>query len=262
MPDPSSAIGDYDLLLVTFDAEVPADWAQALSRALVAGIRVRHIDDYLEDAHRRVVVAHFRCVDADDDRRAGYRWRKPLLDNLLIVAFSPISMAIALVVAAAIMVAMGPPVFFVQARVGRNGVVFRMAKFRTMDARGPGGAVTLAQDDRVTPLGRLLRRYHVDELPQFWHVLQGAMSLVGPRPEQPTLAKGYASLDPAFAHRLLVRPGITGWAQVCSGYAGDLAESELKLAYDLYYLKYASLALDAEILTRTIWTIIRAVGVR
>jgi lipopolysaccharide/colanic/teichoic acid biosynthesis glycosyltransferase len=139
-----------------------------------------------------------------------------------------------------------------------------MLKLRTMRAAAPSDAViaTTRQDPRITPFGRWLRRFRIDELPQLWNVLVGDMSLIGPRPEQPALAERYARDVPAFAYRQLVRPGITGWAQVRAGYAADLEETKIKLAYDLFYLKNFTLGLDLRILIRTVWTLISGAGVR
>jgi lipopolysaccharide/colanic/teichoic acid biosynthesis glycosyltransferase len=158
---------------------------------------------------------------------------------------------------------MGRPVFFRQARVGLGGRPFMILKLRTMRPCDSDGQIATAIGDRrITPVGRWLRRLHIDELPQLWNVLVGEMSLIGPRPEQPALAEAYAREDPAFASRALMRPGITGWAQVRAGYAADLAETRVKLAHDLYYLKNCSFGLDVEICARTVWALLGGAGTR
>jgi lipopolysaccharide/colanic/teichoic acid biosynthesis glycosyltransferase len=124
------------------------------------------------------------------------------------------------------------------------------------------GVATIRNDTRITPLGKWLRRFRIDELPQLWNVLKGDMSIVGPRPEQRSLSDDYTRAIPAFAYRSMVRPGITGWAQVRAGYAADLAETRIKLGYDLFYLKYFSFSLDVQILLRTIWILLSGRGVR
>jgi lipopolysaccharide/colanic/teichoic acid biosynthesis glycosyltransferase len=190
-------------------------------------------------------------------RRAAYRAGKRLFDVLASTALVPLALPIILLAGAGIIATMGRPVFFTQPRVGREGRVFRIVKLRTMrpgPREGAGVATATARDDnRITALGRWLRRHHIDELPQLWNVLAGDMSLVGPRPEQPKLAETYIRQLPAFAHRQLVRPGVTGWAQVRAGYAADLAETRVKLQYDLFYLENASFLLDLRILARTAW---------
>src|SRR5437867_1964661 len=132
------------------------------------------------------------------------------------------------------------PVFFRQLRLGESGKVFEILKFRTMidGAEQPGMAVWAKEDDpRVTRIGRVLRRTRVDELPQLWNVLRGEMSIVGPRPERPEFLELLRETVPFWTRRHLVKPGITGWAQVCHGYTADAMATADKLAYDLYYLK-------------------------
>lgn len=115
---------------------------------------------------------------------------------------------------------------------------------------------------RITRLGHFLRRYRIDELPQLWNVALGDMSIVGPRPEWHVLSTQYESEFQAFQYRHLVRPGITGWAQVRGGYASDLAETRVKVGYDLFYIKNFSFALDLQILVRTVWTLVSGSGAR
>jgi lipopolysaccharide/colanic/teichoic acid biosynthesis glycosyltransferase len=208
----------------------------------------------------RLAVGNPDDVGAIDPRRASRRARKRLFDVLVIGGLSPIIILVATGVAAAIAVTTGEEIFFVQERVGLNGRVFQMWKFRTMVTDRPGAEVTLVEDDRVTPLGRLLRKSHLDELPQVWNVLVGDMSLVGPRPEQPSLAHRYTLESPEFALRLVALPGITGWAQVCCSYAGDHPETMIKLAHDLYYIEHQTLAFDVRILVKTVEVIARRDG--
>ena len=194
---------------------------------------------------------------------AGYRRGKRLLDIGAVVILAPLAAPIVAVAGAVILLTMGWPVFFSQPRVGLGGREFLILKLRTMRKAGPAGErATAIGDGRVTPFGRWLRRFHIDELPQLWNVLAGEMSLVGPRPEQPGLAAAYAQQAPGFAYRQLVRPGITGWAQVHAGYAGDLEEIRVRLVYDLHYLRNVSFGLDLEICVRTIWVVVSGRGAR
>lgn len=139
-----------------------------------------------------------------------------------------------------------------------------MYKLRTMrdSADNRVGTATSIGDNRVTKAGQILRRFRIDELPQLWNVLKGDMSLIGPRPEQEGLSYAYISSVPSFAYRSLVRPGITGWAQVNAGYAANLEESRVKLSYDLFYVKNISFSLDIQIVLRTVFTILGGAGVR
>jgi lipopolysaccharide/colanic/teichoic acid biosynthesis glycosyltransferase len=151
-----------------------------------------------------------------------------------------------------------------QRRVGRLGRVFVVHKFRTMrrDAEAETGPVWASKegDARVTPIGRWLRRMRLDELPQFWNVLKGEMSLVGPRPERPEFVEHLTRDIPYYGQRHVVRPGVTGWAQVRYTYGASTEDALQKLQYDLYYIKNSSLALDFFIIFDTIKTVIRRRG--
>jgi lipopolysaccharide/colanic/teichoic acid biosynthesis glycosyltransferase len=141
-----------------------------------------------------------------------------------------------------------------QARVGRDGQRFSILKYRTMRA-APDGAPnewTTEDDPRITPFGRVLRRTHLDELPQVVNIVRGDLSVVGPRPEQPHYVEELTAKIPFYDLRHLVRPGLTGWAQVKFGYAGDERDALEKLQYDFFYLRHQSLALDARIMVRTL----------
>ncbi|MDP6369653.1 MAG: sugar transferase, partial [Planctomycetota bacterium] len=167
------------------------------------------------------------------------------------------------VVALAIRLSGRGPVLYSQTRVGERGRRFRVHKFRTMatNAEDSGEAVWAAPtDQRATWVGRWLRASRLDELPQFWNVLRGQMSLVGPRPERPEFIARLQPSIPFYRARLLVRPGLTGWAQVKQGYAGSLGDSLVKLQYDLYYINHQSLYLDLLILLKTIGVVLRLRG--
>jgi exopolysaccharide biosynthesis polyprenyl glycosylphosphotransferase len=146
------------------------------------------------------------------------------------------------------------PLVYRQTRVGRGGWPFQVVKFRTMipDAEGANGAVWAREkDDRVTPVGRFLRKIRLDELPQAWNVLKGEMSLVGPRPERPEFVAELVKQVPFYQARHAVRPGITGWAQVRYGYGSSVEDALIKLQYDLYYIKHQSVYLELSILVKT-----------
>jgi len=148
------------------------------------------------------------------------------------------------------------PVIYCQTRLGRNGRPYRIFKIRTMIhncERKSGPRWAVPDDPRITPVGRFLRRTHLDELPQLWNVLRGEMSLVGPRPERPEFAAPLAELIPLYRERLLVRPGVTGLAQVQLPADTDLDSVRRKLAYDLYYIRQAGLWLDVQIWLSTVF---------
>jgi sugar transferase (PEP-CTERM system associated) len=150
------------------------------------------------------------------------------------------------------------PIFFRQTRVGLRGRHFSVIKFRTMrqDAEAHGAVWATKDDPRVTSLGRFMRKTRLDEIPQLWNVLRGEMGFVGPRPERPEFVQWLASEIPFYELRHMIRPGITGWAQVRYQYGASLAETKQKLEYDLYYVKHLSVGLDLLIMFETIKTII------
>jgi len=147
-------------------------------------------------------------------------------------------------------------------RVGRRGRVFRMIKFRTMYHGVKGPSFTVTGDPRVTRVGQFLRRTRLDELPQVFNIIRGDMSWVGPRPEALELDQKYVRDIPHFALRGIVRPGVTGWAQINQGYAHDPDEMRSKLEYDLFYMKHCSLWLDLVIVLRTFAVVIGGAGAR
>jgi sugar transferase (PEP-CTERM system associated) len=150
------------------------------------------------------------------------------------------------------------PIFFHQTRVGLRGRHFSVIKFRTMrqDAEAGGAVWAKKNDPRVTPLGRFMRKTRLDEIPQLWNVLRGEMGFVGPRPERPEFVQWLSSEIPFYELRHMIRPGITGWAQVRYQYGASLEETKRKLEYDLYYVKHLSVGLDLLIMFETIKTII------
>jgi exopolysaccharide biosynthesis polyprenyl glycosylphosphotransferase len=159
----------------------------------------------------------------------------------------------------------GGAVIYAQERVGKGGKTFRTYKLRTMTPKAEenSGPVWASPDDpRITPVGRWLRKLRIDEIPQMWNVLKGEMSLVGPRPERPVFVKALLADYPIYSLRHLVRPGITGWAQVRCPYAACEEENLHKLEYDLYYVQNASLLFDARIILKTISTVTSAWGSR
>jgi sugar transferase (PEP-CTERM system associated) len=154
------------------------------------------------------------------------------------------------------------PIFFFQKRVGMGGRNFEVVKFRTMvtDAEAGGAKWATKNDPRVTKVGMFLRKTRIDEIPQLWNVLRGDMGFVGPRPERPEFVDWLKDELPFYYLRTLIRPGLTGWAQVRYGYGATLAETKEKLEYDLYYIKHMSLGLDLLIMFETIKTILRRRG--
>lgn len=186
--------------------------------------------------------------------RATSRLAKRLADVGLAAFVGLVSAPLMAIAAAAIKLGDGGPIFYRQRRVGEGGREFEILKLRTMreDAEVNGPEWSSADDDRVTAAGRFLRRSHLDEVPQVVNVLRGEMSMVGPRPERPELVASLERRLPFYDRRELVKPGVTGWAQVRVGYAGTQVGSAWKLAHDLYYLKRRSVTLDLMIMVETL----------
>ena len=175
-----------------------------------------------------------------EGNRGLYPYFKRPFEVGLVLLFAPLILLLGLLVALLVYLDLGRPVLFAQERMGFGGKPFKAYKFRTMRGAPREGAYAGEEANRVTPLGRFLRRYRLDELPQFWNILKGDMNLIGPRPEQKVLAEAYAREIPLYPLRHAVRPGLTGWAQVEQGYAEGKEETLVKLAYDLYYIKHLS----------------------
>jgi lipopolysaccharide/colanic/teichoic acid biosynthesis glycosyltransferase len=192
-----------------------------------------------------------------------YEFMKRVMDILGGFVGTMIFLVILPFVSVAILLETGLPIFYSQPRLGKGASVFRIYKFRTMrqDAEAEGKAMLATENDpRVTRVGNFLRKTRLDEMPQFWNVLHGEMSLVGPRAERPELVADYQKQIPFYRARLLVKPGLTGWAQINYGYFATVKEMVVKLEYDLYYIKHRTLAMDFAIVLRTIGTVLRRTG--
>ncbi|MDV3242705.1 MAG: exopolysaccharide biosynthesis polyprenyl glycosylphosphotransferase, partial [Methylocaldum sp.] len=192
---------------------------------------------------------------------------KRAFDVLASLALLAVSWPIMLLTALAIVLESGwrAPVFYHQVRVGKNWRLFKVIKFRSMrtDAEKDGKARWATRnDDRVTRVGRFIRKTRIDELPQLFNVLKGEMSFVGPRPERPEFVEKFAETIPYYSERHRVKPGITGWAQLCYPYGSNYQDAIEKLQYDLYYVKNYSLFLDFLIMLQTIEVVVWGKGAR
>ncbi|MDQ1255789.1 MAG: Sugar transferase, partial [Candidatus Hydrogenedentes bacterium] len=209
---------------------------------------------------RTVSIAGLPLVSLNSALATGpYRVVKRLMDAVISAALLVLTMPVWLVAAITVKATPGP-VLFTQERLGLDGRPFRVYKFRTMieDAESDSGPVLSAGGDpRITPAGRLLRRFRIDEIPQLWNVLRGDMSLVGPRPERAAFVEQYTAENPLYERRLLVKPGLTGLAQVHGRYDTGYAQ---KLRYDLLYINSASFAMDLRILASTVRTVLTGRG--
>jgi exopolysaccharide biosynthesis polyprenyl glycosylphosphotransferase len=229
-----------------------------LMDCLGLGVRVSDFANFIERNFFQVPVEKIRgewFLQADLElSHPAYLVAKRGTDILIsligLVTFSPLFILAAL----AIKLESRGPVFYSQTRCGLHNRPFRIWKLRSMriDAESDGPQWASAKDKRVTFVGRILRKTRLDEAPQFWNILRGEMSLVGPRPERPEFVAKLASEIPYYEQRHLVKPGLTGWAQINYPYGATTEDALCKLRYDLYYIKHASVALDLQIALRTI----------
>jgi len=247
-------------IIVSITGEMLGGMFQALLDAQEVGVDIVRMPTVYEELLGRVPILVLETnwilrSFVDELRVSGfYLLVKRLLDilgglvgTLAMVVFLPFISFLTLIDD-------GLPIFYSQTRCGRGGQHYQIFKFRTMrrDAEADGQPRWAREDDeRATRVGRLLRKTHLDELPQFMNVLRGEMSLVGPRAERPELVEYFQKHIPFYRARLLVKPGITGWAQINYGYASTIEETIAKLEYDLYYIKHRSLLMDFIILLRT-----------
>lgn len=241
--------------------------AQYLSSCDLAGYLVRPFSSAYQEHTGRVPIIHLA---------EGWEISAPLLDvarwlpgkrvfeSIITVVTAPIWVPLGVLVAAFVKLTDRGFTIFRQERVGLNGATFTMYKFRTMDldAEKDGAKFATEHDPRLIRGGSVLRKSRLDEIPQLWNVLKGDMSLVGPRAEQVPFAAEFRRQIPFYDHRHMVRPGITGWAQVNYGYADDQAETVDKLTYDLYYIKHMSPVMDLRIFWKSIWTVLTGAGAR
>jgi sugar transferase (PEP-CTERM system associated) len=198
------------------------------------------------------------------DTRLGTAFREIIHRGLGLIGLV-LSLPIAVLTAILIKLESKGAVFYKQERVGKNGKMIKVIKFRSMrtDAEKDGVPIwAIAGDDRVTRIGRIIRKIRVDEIPQFWNIIRGEMSFVGPRPERPHFVAQLAEEIPFYEHRHLVAPGLTGWAQIKYPYGASVADARQKLQYDLYYIKNQSLALDLVIVFETVKTVLFGKGGR
>jgi len=254
-----------DGVVADLHAELDASWTRFLADCAMRQLPVYHAASVYEAATGRVSLKHFSEIHLSGAAPPPlFGPLKRLMDIGLCVLLLPVALPIMIASAISIRLDSPGPALFWQERVGQGGRIFRMVKFRTMRYEPAGAAARFAakDDDRITRVGRFLRRTRLDELPQLWNIVKGDMSLIGPRPEQVAFVSRFEREIPFYGLRHFVRPGVTGWAQIGSGYASDVQGTVEKLEHDFYYVKYRSMALDAYILYRTIKTVVTGSGAR
>ncbi len=264
-------VEDYHVsdIVVAISGEIKGGTFQTILDAQEKGVEIARMPIMYEELTQRVPVEHLESdwvirSFVDQLRVSGmYELFKRFMDMIGGLVGVMIFLVVFPFSALAIVIESGFPVFYSQERLGKGGRIFKIFKFRSMkqNAEEDGEAKLATENDpRVTRVGDFLRRTRLDEMPQFISVLTGEMSLVGPRAERPELVAQYQKQIPFYRARLLVKPGLTGWAQINYGYVATVKETVVKLEYDLYYIKHRTLNMDFTIVLRTIGTVLRRTG--
>ncbi|MFC2167278.1 exopolysaccharide biosynthesis polyprenyl glycosylphosphotransferase [Acidobacteriota bacterium] len=252
------------------DPKMPDDIMQDLMQCRVKGIPVREVVDFYEDEWEKIPVYHLR------DRWFVYSHGFTVIHHIF---YQRVKRIIDIVFSILTMIAMGPlmfvtaalikieskgPVFYKQMRIGLNERTYNLIKFRSMikDAEKSGAVWAEEKDSRLTKVGRFMRPFRIDELPQLFNILKGNMSFIGPRPERPIFIEELKKVIPYYSYRHLVNPGLTGWAQVNYPYGASVEDAVRKLGYDLYYIKNSNFLLDLQIVLRTFRVVLLRKGSR
>jgi exopolysaccharide biosynthesis polyprenyl glycosylphosphotransferase len=258
-----------DKVVAAVTHQIGGDLFQALMDCRAGGVDVMRMPEFYEKLTRRVPVEHIErgwVVESMNNLRPltrPARGIKRVLDIVLGIAGAAILLTLLPFLALAITLDSPGPIFYRQTRCGKGGKRFRVWKLRTMipNAEADGKPQWAKDDDeRITWVGRILRRTRLDELPQVINVLQGDMSMVGPRPERPGFIEELQEKIPFYRTRLTVKPGLTGWAQIHYGYGNSVEDSLIKLQYDLYYIRHWSLWLDIYVILKTISVVLSLRG--
>lgn len=254
-----------DGVVVDFHQELSPGWLAFVSRCVMEDVPVISTDDFLETQRGTIILENLTTAQSVTFQKASiYQSIKRLCDILIVICTLPLWFTLMLVTAVCVKLESPGPAFFTQQRIGRRGKAFTIYKIRSMrtDSEKDGAAFASKGDARVTRVGAFIRKFRIDELPQFVNILKGDMSLIGPRPEQGKFVEEFEKTIPYFSLRHIVRPGISGWAQVTQGYAAGTDEAAIKLSHDLYYVKHLSFVLDFLITIRTMATILTGFGSR
>ena len=228
-----------------------------LLRLKFVGMKIEEAHDMYERTTGRILLDHLSpswlfLADGFHQPRLVLATKRTI-DIVVSTLGLVVTLPVMALVALAVVVESGSPILFRQQRIGLNGRRFEILKFRSMkqEVSTKAASWTSDQDPRITRVGRFIRKFRLDELPQLINVLRSDMSLVGPRPEQPSLAQMLEEQIPCYAQRHSLRPGITGWAQVKYGYGATIEQNKAKLEHDLFYIKHLSMPLDLAIIFET-----------
>ncbi|UJF25308.1 sugar transferase [Suttonella sp. R2A3] len=241
------------------------DWERFIAEQTLQGVPVYHHRHIRESLTGRVRIKHLYENELGSLLPSkDYMVIKYLIDVLLVLISLPLTGSIMTITALLIRLESPGRVLFRQKRVGQGGQEFIMYKFRSMchDSEAQGAKMASENDMRVTRVGKFIRKSRIDELPQIFNVLEGNMSLIGPRPEQKVFVDQFEQTIPFYNYRHIVKPGISGWAQVVHGYADNEDETKIKVEHDFFYIKHFSFTLDLLIFFKTIHTMVTGFGAR
>lgn len=241
------------------------EWNKFLARCTLNNIPVYNARQLQESLTGRVRIKHMYENDLGSLLPSPiYSLIKRMMDIFLIILTFPITLPVMIVTGILISLESPGGALFIQKRVGQGGKEFSIYKFRSMckDSESKGAQFASSNDMRVTRIGKFIRKTRIDELPQFFNVLKGDMSLIGPRPEQKVFVEQFENEIPFYNYRHIVKPGISGWAQVVHGYAADVDDTRIKIEHDFYYIKNFSLWLDILIVFKTLKTMLTGFGAR
>lgn len=256
----------YDGIVADLHAqELSGAWERFLANCTLARIPVYHTQQMIESMTGRVKVDHLSENIFGSLLPSGlYSVFKRFMEVCLVLLVAPFWLPVMLIAGVFIKLDSSGPMFFIQERVGQGNKDFKVYKLRSMckDSEKDGAQFAQANDMRITRVGHFMRKTRLDEIPQFINVLKGDMSLIGPRPEQRVFVDQFEQEIPFYAYRHVVKPGITGWAQVVHGYAADADDTRVKIEHDFYYIKHFSMWLDILIVVKTIRTILTGFGAR
>jgi exopolysaccharide biosynthesis polyprenyl glycosylphosphotransferase len=262
-------IADYNIkeIIISLESHENQEMLRVVSACDKMGVTIKIVPDLYQMISGQVKTASiygFPLVEINPTLMTEWEKKlKRLMDIVASLILLIISLPIIIITAIFIRLESPGPIIYKQERVGLNGKLFKVLKFRSMvnDAEKTTGPVWAGKDDpRVTKTGKFIRKVRIDELPQMYNVLKGEMSLVGPRPERPKFVEQFAKEIPLYKRRLLVKPGLTGWAQIKHKYDETIEDVKTKLKYDLFYIENQSLRMDLKILFRTIFVVLLGKG--
>lgn len=258
-----------DEIVVTTNEPLTKEVFQLLMTCQVQGAKLSKLPDVYEQLYRRIPVQYIDptwalyAIQGQSMLNPWQRLSKRILDVVVVLMGLPVFALLLPLLALAIRIDSPGPVFYRQVRSGRGGKPFVICKFRTMftDAEGDGKARWATENDpRITRVGRFLRKTRLDELPQIFNILKGEMSVVGPRPERPEFVAELCETVPFYQVRFMVKPGLTGWAQIHYDYGNSVEDALLKLQYDFYYIRYWSLWVDIYTMFKTLFVVLKFKG--